>query len=167
MPTPKMNKHFHYRTVAVLTNDTHVLLHTTQEDDFWTLPGGHVEWGETAQKALVREFFEETGYQISLGRLLWVVESFFAYKHDLHHEIGFYFQVQLAENSPILASDSFYGVEIPESGQGNPLQLEFRWHLRQQQLLKQLPVYPVFLQKALVHLPEHCTHILNHEIEDF
>jgi len=36
----------------------------------WTLPGGGLEPGETPEHAAVREVFEETGYEIELGRLL-------------------------------------------------------------------------------------------------
>lgn len=36
----------------------------------WTFPKGHVEKGETARRAAVREVFEETGYRCRiLGRL--------------------------------------------------------------------------------------------------
>ncbi|MFD1212617.1 NUDIX hydrolase [Arthrobacter sp. GCM10027362] len=38
----------------------------------WTLPGGGLELGEDAAAGAVREIFEETGYTVSLGRLLGV-----------------------------------------------------------------------------------------------
>jgi 8-oxo-dGTP diphosphatase len=39
----------------------------------WSLPGGRIEPGETAGQAVVREVREETGLEVSAGRLLGVV----------------------------------------------------------------------------------------------
>jgi 8-oxo-dGTP diphosphatase len=40
----------------------------------WSLPGGHIEAGETAQAAVAREVMEETGVAIRLGALVDVVD---------------------------------------------------------------------------------------------
>jgi mutator protein MutT len=40
----------------------------------WSLPGGRIEPGETAEQAMVREVREETGLLVSAIRLLGVVE---------------------------------------------------------------------------------------------
>lgn len=38
----------------------------------WTLPGGGMEWGETAGQTLRREMWEETGLSPDIGPLLYV-----------------------------------------------------------------------------------------------
>lgn len=35
---------------------------------YWELPGGKVEHGESADEALVREFYEETGVKVIVGK---------------------------------------------------------------------------------------------------
>ena len=97
------------------------------------------------------------------GRLLWVVENFFDYAQQTHHEIGLYFLVTFAPGEPILQTESFFGLEETEPLIGHPFQLEFRWHLRKAQVLSQLPVLPVFLQQGLVTLPDIPIHIIERD----
>ena len=49
--------------IAVVIHDGHVLLaqrRKAPDAGLWGFPGGHVEWGETALEAAVRELREET-----------------------------------------------------------------------------------------------------------
>jgi 8-oxo-dGTP diphosphatase len=43
-------------------------------DEFWSPPGGGMEWGSTAEQNVEREFLEETGLQVAVGPLLFVWE---------------------------------------------------------------------------------------------
>ena len=45
--------------------------------DKWTIPGGHIELGETMKGALVREVKEEVGLDVSVERLLLTQEAIY------------------------------------------------------------------------------------------
>jgi 8-oxo-dGTP diphosphatase len=42
--------------------------------DQWSIPGGHVEWGESVREAVLREVREETGLSVEIAALIDVVD---------------------------------------------------------------------------------------------
>lgn len=73
----------------------HVLLCQCVKRGYMYLPGGHVEFGEGASAALVREFEEETGLSIRVGPLVAVSEGTFLHAGETHHEVNLVFHVEL------------------------------------------------------------------------
>ncbi len=67
---------------AVIIHEGRVLLLRAQEPGrtYYFLPGGHVQHGERAQEAAVREVKEETGLEVAVERALGVRE-FIAARH--------------------------------------------------------------------------------------
>ena len=149
--------HFNYRVVGVLLHEDKILLQSAEDIDFWVLPGGRGEFGESAQEAIVREMFEELGEEATIERLLWVLENFFEYQDKRWHEISFVFLVSLPPESPVYQqSGDFDGYE-PEMN----AKLIFRWFRLDE--LGKIRLYPVFLRTAIYDLPETVQYIVFRE----
>ncbi len=78
MPTNKKTQTFPEPIVgAIILNhrDEVLLLKSHKWSDMYTIPGGHIELGETVLNALMRETKEETGLDILDARFLGIQES--------------------------------------------------------------------------------------------
>jgi len=107
-PTPE--------TIArgVLTQGSSVLVCKNLDKGYLYLPGGHIEIGETAAAALIREFDEETGLKIKPSRCVAVMEVIFG---KGGHEINFLFPVEHAGELPetIASKEAGIGFEWIEA----------------------------------------------------
>ena len=143
---------FGYRVSGVAVQPSYVLLHRSELDDFWSLPGGRIEMLETGAEALAREMQEEMGFGVQVKRLLWVVENFFQYE-KVHHVLGLTFLMHLGADFP------HYDLTQPFSGHEEGLRLIFRWFSLQE--VPHIELYPTFLRRALLHLPKGTEHIVH------
>ncbi|MGF9697960.1 MULTISPECIES: NUDIX hydrolase [Paenibacillus] len=148
------NNKFNFRVAGIVMDAGRVLLHTTEQDDFWNLPGGRVELNETTEAALVREMTEELGIHVEVKRLAFVSEDFFEYDGLKVHEIGFYYVITSPEAHKLYSEIEFKGLE--DNGK-----LIFRWFSLEE--LEQMEVYPVFLKKELSNL--HDAKSIQHYIQ--
>jgi 8-oxo-dGTP diphosphatase len=63
---------FRIGVFGLIIEDGKVLLGRRRDIDWWNLPGGGMELGETVDEALRREVLEETGLIVRVGRLVGV-----------------------------------------------------------------------------------------------
>ena len=87
----------HVLSRAVIINQNHILLCKTTDLplNFYFLPGGHIEHGESAETALLRELVEETGAKSCIKRFLGCLEYSFELGQNSkchNHEYNFVFE---------------------------------------------------------------------------
>jgi len=63
---------FRIAVSALIFEEGRVLLAHRRDIDWWNLPGGGMEVGETVEEALYREVYEETGLQVEIEQLVGV-----------------------------------------------------------------------------------------------
>ena len=98
------------RVGAIIQKDDKFLMVGNDRFDHLYSVGGLIKFGETAEEAVVREVFEETGVKMEVDRLGFVHENFFrgdsdAKKGNIIYEISFFFYMKVPENfEPICMS---------------------------------------------------------------
>ncbi len=68
----------------------------------WTIPGGFVEFDEDPRAAVVREVFEETGYQVVVSRLLDVI---YGHEHPRGASLLIAYEARLLGATPVRQPD--------------------------------------------------------------
>lgn len=92
--------HAEYLARALMWRDGKVLVCRDLKRGHAYLPGGHVEFGESARDALLRELDEECGIDASVGlpRVIW--EMRFVQQGVTKQEISIVFHVEHPVNAP-------------------------------------------------------------------
>ncbi|GIN72653.1 DNA mismatch repair protein MutT [Bacillus sp. J14TS2] len=71
------------------------LVQCDDEESFYRFPGGTIEFGETTDVALQREFHEEYGLDIQVRDLKFVSEKYLTYGGNTQHRVTLIHEVQL------------------------------------------------------------------------
>ena len=109
-----MNKSALIEVIArgVCIVDDHILLCHGKRSTLTYLPGGHIEFRETARQALEREIAEELGRASTAGRFLGCCEHAFLQNGEPHAEINLVFELTipgLAPGAPVEAAEAWIG----------------------------------------------------------
>ena len=128
---------FKFRVCGILKVNDKYLTVKIQDNDFYCLPGGHVELGEDTDSAILREMQEELGYEVKIVKLVSIIQNFFKTKDNrVFHELGYYYIVEPKNLDEVNLNDYV----ISENDKGKIVRLEFKWFtLEQLQKARFLP----------------------------
>jgi ADP-ribose pyrophosphatase YjhB (NUDIX family) len=141
---------FSYRVAGILIRDGKVLLQCPINDTAYAFPGGHVNFGETSEQAIIREFKEEIAADIRPIRLLWIGENFFPWGEKDCHQIGLYYLIALCDETQTPLDGIFYAQDELER---KACHLEFSWIDLTK--LKHIELYPIIAKEKLMNLSDH------------
>ena len=99
------------RVGAIIMKEDKFLMVENDLFDHMYSVGGRIKFGETAEEAVVREVFEETGVKMEIDRLGFIHENFFpgdslVKQGNIVHEISFFFYMKVPEDFELVC-DSF------------------------------------------------------------
>jgi len=126
--------------MCVIKNGEKLLLHRgfdkVKKEAFLRPFGGHVEFGETGEEAIRREIKEETGAELTDVRLLEVKENLFTYHSEPAHEIIFFYEGKITDES-VLSKQTF---SFTDGGRT----IEAGWFSKDDVRKEELSIYPPF-----------------------
>lgn len=145
---------FLQRVAGIAVRRGRLLLHKEAGAPYWSLPGGKSLFGESSPATLRRAMRDETGAEVEVGTLLFVVENLFR-ELDLVHEVGFYYRMELPADFPAEGPLAEFEEAEPDR------RLVFRWFDRKE--LADVPFYPTFFRDALLRLPSRTVHVVHRD----
>lgn len=142
------------RVGAIIMKDGKILMVGNERANYLYSVGGRIKFGETAEEAIVREVFEETGVKMEIDRLGFVHENYFygdapSNLGKLIYEIPFFFYMKVPSDfAPI--SESFTEDNSKE-------------HLKWVSLDEDIKMYPEFFRKELKNPTDTVKHFIKDE----
>ena len=105
------------RVGAIIMKEDKFLMVEDDEFPHMYSVGGRIKFGETAEEAVVREVYEETGVKMEVDRLGFIHENFFPgdsllKKGNIVHEISFFFYMKVPSDFEPVKSNFTEGERI-------------------------------------------------------
>lgn len=103
MTVPCADGIINIRVGAIIMKNGNLLMVGGDGADYLVSVGGRVKFGETAEKAIVREVQEETGVRLEIDRLIFVHENYYygdvpSKQNKLVYELSFFFLMIVPDN---------------------------------------------------------------------
>ncbi len=142
------------RVGAIIMKDGKILMVGNDRSNYLYSVGGRIKFGETAEEAVVREVYEETGVRMEVERLGFVHENYFYGDAPMNlgkqiYEISFFFYMKVPSDfEPI--SNSFTEDHCKE-------------FLRWVSLDEDIMMYPTFFRTELLNPADAVKHFVTDE----
>ena len=133
---------FHYVARGVIRDGDHILLVRAIGDTMTFLPGGHIEFGESAPVALARELVEEASINANVVEFIGAAENEWFLEGQPQAEINLLFEVEtgLSHRDPVVSNEAhleFFWVPCEEIELWNLFPESLRALVKQEQSPKQ------------------------------
>ena len=138
---------FSYRVGGVLIKDNKILL--TKGEEEYSLPGGHSQIGETSSETVIREFKEETGFDVEPINVISTYENFWSWDSKKCHQLCIFYRVNLKDETQELIS-------CPDTNEP-----KFVWVDLEE--LNNIKLYPLGIAKSITNQVVNNTHYIYKE----
>ena len=149
---------FSYRVAGILIHNNKILLQRPKDDTGYSIPGGHVCYGETSAQALTREFIEEIQLDINIERLILIGENFWPWGNRPCHQISLYYSISMNDLTQIPLNGTFHALD--EIG-GERIDLDFCWIPLSN--IDDIILYPTNIRPYLSSIPTYPKHFIYHQ----
>lgn len=142
------------RVGAIIMKDGKVLMVGNERADYLYSVGGRIKFGETAEEAVVREVFEETGVQMEIDRLGFV------------HENYFYGDFPSNPGKPVYEISFFFYMNVPCDFTpigGSFTEDNSKEYLKWVSLDEDIKMYPEFFRTELKNSTDSVKHLVSDE----
>lgn len=147
---------FKYRVNAVILKENKVLMVQMNQNGRFCCAGGHIHLMEDSKQAILRETKEETGFDVTVQKLIAVVENFFTHENGKNmHEVGYYYLVEPVS----MPKEKQVDFKLVENDEGKLIEMDFRWFDLDH--LEGVNIKPDFIKEKLSHRNFELEHIIN------
>ncbi len=137
------NEEFHCRACGIIKQNEKFLVMRVNKTDYYHIPGGHIEIGETSKDAVIREINEEIGCEVKNTTLFAIQENFWLRNGKNCHGIEFYYIVEPKDQMEQI------DYERIENDKGEDKLLEFKWVTVDE--LKNIDLKPSNIKELLIN----------------
>lgn len=103
MTVPCSNGYINIRVGAIIMKNGRFLMVRCDYADYYYTVGGRIQFGETAEQAVIREVFEETGCNLEVERLGFIHENYYicdipSKQGKPIYEVNYYFYMSVPDD---------------------------------------------------------------------